>query len=123
VKIVYTNLKEDDSGVVRSVRQLRFDFSKPADRNSTRPESKSPAEGRRRHLSLVSRSAADERAGEQDGVMNGFADLNKSAPGKSRLIPTRTAGSLSAFFINKFIASESLGTADGNIGSIVNISV
>jgi hypothetical protein len=122
VKIVYTNLKEDDSGVVRSVRQLRFDFSKPAESPTTRPESKFPTEGRKRHLSLVSNSATDERAHEHAG-MTGFADPNESAPGNSRPNPTRVAGTLSAFFINKFLVSESLGTTDSGIGSIINISV
>jgi hypothetical protein len=125
VKIVYTNLREDDSGVVRSVRQLRLDFSKSAEDQSAQAEEQPRTAERKRHLSLVADSRAGDRASEQGTNRDrpGFAHESEGFYRKPEVTRSPVLNSLAAFFINKFVVSGTLGPHNDSVGSLINITV
>jgi hypothetical protein len=95
VRIVYTNLKENDAGVKRSVRQFRVEFNgtgapSPAGERTAKPVVLDPGE----------RSEADGRQQAQSReAANGWAWAQTTTP------PGSTAG-LRRIFINKFVDAQ-----------------
>jgi hypothetical protein len=119
VKIVYTNLSEDDYGVKRSVTQLHLDFNKTSEQKGASKE------GRRRTLSLVASTTDRGRIYESE------RDSNRAGLRQNDGLPYRraefgkalTPRSVVGFYIDKFIKSQSSGTQSEQKGTLINITV
>jgi hypothetical protein len=95
VRIVYTNLKENDAGVERSVRQFRVEFNgtgalSPAEASSAKPVAPEPSE----------RSEADRRRGAQS------PEAANAFPRQQITPPPAGMASLRSIFIKKFINAQ-----------------
>jgi hypothetical protein len=125
VKIVYTNLREDDFGVVRSVRQIHLDFNKSEDAKSSLGQSKSRENARRGRLVLVpgSRTQGGLHPEEREWNRDGFTEEEEVVYQPSGIVRSSTQRSLAGFFIRKFVESQTLGANDGRSGSLLNITV
>jgi hypothetical protein len=129
VKIVYTNLQEDDLGIRRSVRQFRVEFNKNPDRRAPLGEGK----------------VRDDRRGDRSALLSdrGFwsgrlptghdrepqeMDEGEALPGGGTLLKPPLGGpqvvrSLAGFYIRKFLENQMRMAGDFQKRSRINIMV
>jgi hypothetical protein len=132
MKIVYTNLQENDFGVKRSVHQLQVDFNKKGpERNLPAPEEGLQKElgGGRRSILSDSLFAAKRRRGSRsahlDKERNGRdAHHGSSGTDTPPLRLLQNAGSMAGYYIRRFIETQ-LRTSSAWVesGSRINIVV
>jgi hypothetical protein len=118
MKIVYTNLQENDSGIKRSVRQFQVDFGKDSRRRTSLEEGSRDEDKGRRENVLFDREWLPSREGTVRDVSHSRqADDGSAAPQGLTAqcpIPRRlaVAASMDAFYIRKFIETQ-MQTTDG----------
>jgi hypothetical protein len=129
VKIVYTNLREDDFGIKRSVRQFRVEFNKNPDRRALLGEGRVLDDRRGDRSALLPdhgfRSGRlltghDREPQEMD---EGEAHLQEGTLSKPPLGGPRVVSSLAGFYIRKFVENQMRTLGDFQKRSRINIMV
>jgi hypothetical protein len=125
VKIVYTNLTEDDYGVKRSVKQLHLDFNRTIDQKGLSKDKRLREESRRGHLALVSdtrdqrRSNDYERERQRTRLKQNEVFLYKTV----KPVQSLKSRSVAGYYIDKFVKSQSLHGLDNQKGTLIDIFV
>jgi hypothetical protein len=129
MKIVYTNLQENDSGIKRSVRQFQVDFGKDSRRRTSLEEGSRDEDRGRRENVLFDREWPPSRGGTVgDGSHSRQADDGRAAPqGLVAQCPIPrglpVAASLDAFYVRKFIETQMQTTGSACEKNRINILV
>lgn len=128
MRIVYTNLQEDNFGVKRSVRHLQVDFSKKTpDRKESSWEKTLQDETRCSRNSLRSdNSLPVERQkvahpGYIEQARSG--DDNVAQRSSSRLACVQNADSLAGYYMRRFVETQLRTTSGNESGSQIDILV
>jgi hypothetical protein len=123
VKIVYTNLSEDDYGVKRSVKQLHLDFNRTSSQKDFSREKKVREESKKGRLALVPNTLKQRR--HNDLERNGRrSDLARAEEFLYKTVePVRTPESRTpaGYYIDKFVKAQALGGQDIKKGTIIDI--
>jgi hypothetical protein len=121
VKIVYTNLSEDDYGVKRNVKQLHLDFDRTNDKKDVSEERRLRKDARRGRLALVPSTLDNsyEEGRERAGLKKKEEFLYKTVESVRSPGPRTVAG----YYISKFVKSQSLGRQNTQKGTLINITV
>jgi hypothetical protein len=111
MKIVYTNLQENDSGIKRSVRQFQVDFGKDSRRRTSLEEGFRDEDKGRKETVLFDREWPASREGTVvDARQSPQAGDGSAVPGLMAQCPIPrgrpVAASLDAFYVRKFIETQ-----------------
>jgi hypothetical protein len=129
MKIVYTNLQENDSGVMRSVRQFQVDFGKDSRRRTSLEGGSGDEDKDRRESVLFDREWPPSRGGTVGDTRHSRqADDGSAVPQGLRAqcpIPrgSAVAASLDAFYVRKFIETQMRTTGSTSEKNRINILV
>ncbi len=128
MRIIYTNLKEEDCGTKRSMRQVQVDFSRDSNRGDFLTDRKLPdKQGRENHVVLdrglvarmgrpIDQSPAGDGKEMNDALLRGIANED-CLPGRS------VAVSLAAFYIRKFLETEMQAARQREERSRINVII
>ena len=132
MKIIYTNLQENDSGIKRSVRQLRVDFARDDEQNpsSSRNNLQNDDGGYSYTLNPNSTASSFRRQREltlEKDVYDNESTKRSTLPALvSQTIRSRQSlsiQSISNMFIRKFIEIQKLTVYGPPVAGIINITV
>jgi len=134
MRIVYTNLQENDSGVKRSVRQLRVEFNQADNSQAQSAEDEFQSEGRHKGTLLPSDSALFHRRRSPSGLYSAFPVRKPGTTGQpvgsseetgmlcqQETPDTGGIGQLTNLFIKKFLAN--IAVCNGVSRGTINITV
>jgi hypothetical protein len=129
MKIIYTNLQEIDSGITRSVRQLRLDLGHSEDRHSTAAEGRLADEDENERQLLGSFRSSDRNV-YQDTESKVHEDRleTHNLPAlfdrrNQRLHQLMKLKSVGNVFIRKFVENQILTTSDINYDGRINLVI
>jgi hypothetical protein len=123
VKIVYTNLSEDDYGVKRSVKQLHLDFNGTSGQKDFSRDKKVREESKKGRLALVPNTLKQGRHNDLERGSRRAARARAEEFLYKTVEPVWTPESptLAGYYINKFVKAQALGSQDIKKGAVIDI--
>jgi hypothetical protein len=128
MKIVYTNLREDDSGIKRSIRQFQVDFGRNADRQAPLREGwiRDERRGDRSTLPLDRGLSSGKPRADYDRGSREIDEDEALPQGATSLTPLggpQVLRSLAGFYIRKFVETQMRTVENSRQRSLISILV
>jgi hypothetical protein len=113
MKIVYTNLQENDSGIKRSVRQFQVDFGRTPDRRDPVGQGRLRDERKSARDTLLSYDALSTRRRRLGTIENGSEGWDEGGANPQAVVlqglslrGLQTVTSLAGVYIRKFVETQ-----------------